>query len=70
MTLRRRVERLEVGASFGVAPQACAVYEADEPPMAYLCATGERLPLEEYDRRWPGHPTLKAYLGWWIIEAI
>ena len=70
MTLRHRVTKLELGAGFGLAPPACAVYEEGEPPMAYLWATEERLPLDEYDRRWPGHPTLKAYLGWFVIDGL
>jgi hypothetical protein len=34
---------------------------------AYLWQTGARLPLAEYDRRWPHHPTLKCYLDWGCV---
>ncbi|CAA9557616.1 MAG: hypothetical protein AVDCRST_MAG88-1234, partial [uncultured Thermomicrobiales bacterium] len=30
----------------------------------------ERLPLEEYRRRWPEHPALKAYITWRLLEAV
>ncbi len=59
MTLARRVRQLE-RVGHGHAPAACLVYAAGSA-TAYLSATGERLPLAEYDRRWPGHPVLKAY---------
>ncbi len=55
-----RVKKLEAGAGFGAAPDACWVDEPDFS-MVYLSGTGEWMPPEEYERRWPGHPPLKAY---------
>ncbi len=56
---------------------ACAIYYPEgsgREPVAELFATGERLPLAEYARRWPHHPTLKAYLGdpdgWCIMGEV
>jgi hypothetical protein len=46
MSLRYRVARLEVGAGFGLAPPALAIF-ADGTAMACIAATGERLPLAE-----------------------
>ncbi len=36
----------------------------------HIYATGERLPLAEYARRYPQHPPLKAYGNWIPIEAV
>ena len=69
MSMRHRVARLEVGAGFGLAPPAIAIF-ADGQATAYIAAIGERLPLAEYDARWPGHPTLKAYTDWRMVDAL
>ena len=69
MTLRQRLTKLEAGAGFGLAPPAVAIF-ADGKATAYLEATGERLPLAEYDARWPGHPILKAYTDWRMVDAL
>ncbi len=64
-SLNGRVRRLEAREDTG-APHACAIWY----PVAggwraevEIYATGGRLPLAEYERRWPQHPTLKAYLA-------
>ena len=51
---------MEAGANFGAAPGAVWVYE-EGFSQVYLWATQEWLPKEEYNRRWPHHPTLKVY---------
>ncbi len=74
--LNGRIRRLETREDSG-APHACAIYFPEGSgwePVAELYATGERLPLAEYARRWPRHPTLKAYLagedGRHALEAV
>jgi hypothetical protein len=54
------VGKLEAGAGFGVAPAACWIYTGDRS-FVHIYATKEQLPKDEYDRRWPNHPTLKCY---------
>ena len=68
MNLAARLRRLEQGQDTGV-PEACVVHE-DGTVTVYLYATGERLPLDEYQRRWPDHPVLKCYLSWRLPEAV
>ncbi|CAA9546996.1 MAG: hypothetical protein AVDCRST_MAG88-486 [uncultured Thermomicrobiales bacterium] len=68
MGLDRRLKRLEE-ARVTDAPDACVVYE-DGTATAYIYATGERMPWAEYARRWPDHPTPKAYLTWRLLEAV
>ncbi len=68
MGLDRRLKRLEE-ARITDAPDACVVYE-DGMATVFIYATGERLPLEEYRRRWPDHPVLKAYITWRLLEAV
>ena len=67
MTWLRRLERLEQGHT--AAPAGCVVY-VDGAATVVLRARGERLPLEEYQRRWPGHPTLKAYIEERMANAL
>jgi hypothetical protein len=61
MTLGKRIAKLEAGANVGQAPNAVWVYEGPDYSYAYLWDTREWLPYAEYARRWPHHPTLKAY---------
>ncbi len=68
MGLGRRLARLEA-ARETAAPAACVVY-AGGVAIVHIYATGERLPLEEYVRRWPQHPPLKAYGNWMLVEAV
>ncbi len=65
MNLLRRVHQLECRSI--PAPEACMVY-VDGEYTVVIDATGERLPREEYARRYPHHPTLKCYLGWRMVE--
>ncbi len=68
MGLEARVRRLEAGRETA-APEACVVY-ADGVAIVHIYATGERLPLGEYARRWSQHPSLKEYGNWTLIEAV
>ncbi len=68
MGLDRRLRRLEA-ARATAAPEVCVV-RTDGTATIYIWDTGKRMPLEEYARRWPNHPILKCYLGWWLIEAV
>jgi len=65
MTLGQRVRQLE-RAGHGHAPAACLVY-VESVATVYIWATAERMPLAEYDRRWPRHTPLKCYLDWAIV---
>ncbi len=67
MGLARRLARLEQGHA--AAPEACIVY-ADGSATAVFHATGEGLPLEEYRRRWPRQPALKAYLDPRMLDPL
>ena len=61
--LRGRVRRLEARQDTG-APDACAVRyppEAGGRVEVYINGTGERMPLAEYEARWPHHRPLKYY---------
>lgn len=69
MSVRHRVAKLEARMGFGLAPPAIAVF-ADGAAAAYIQATGERMPLAEYDAHWPGHPILKAYTDWRMVDAL
>ena len=62
MSFLRRIERLEERGQ-SRAPDASLVYYRDGRAEAVIHATGERMPREEYTRRWPGRGTLKAYLA-------
>ncbi len=65
MNLIGRVQRLEGRQETG-APAAHAVWypvEGGYRVEVRINATDERMPLAEYEARWPHHPTLKAYLG-------
>ncbi|MDP9375043.1 MAG: hypothetical protein M3Q65_21865 [Chloroflexota bacterium] len=75
-SLNGRVRRLETREDTG-APHACAIYFPEgsgREPVAELYATGARLSLAEYARRWPRHPTLKVYFGdpdgWCIMGEV
>lgn len=63
--LARRVLRLETRENRD-APSACIIYHprgAGWWAEVEVYATRERMPLAEYERRWPRHPVLKAYLA-------
>ena len=62
MSILRRIEQLEERGQ-SRAPDASLVYHQDGRIEAVIHATGERLPREEYARRWPGRTALKAYLA-------
>lgn len=68
MSLRQRLAALEAARATD-APEAAAVY-TDEGVIVYIYATGERLSPEEFRRRWPNHPTLKAYVTWRLLRAV
>ncbi len=61
MRLESRLAKLEAGTGIGMAPAAVWVHEGPDYSYAYLWGTQEWVPIAEYNRRWPGHPTLKAY---------
>ncbi len=68
MRLEGRIAKLEAETGFGLAPSAVWVYEGTDFSMAYLWDTREWLPYEEYARRWPHHPPLKAYTDRRMID--
>ena len=74
MSIERRIIKLEErrqGAH--AAPPAYLVYH-DNAAEVVIEATGERLPYEEFARRYPRHGTLKAYFadedGACVMEAV
>ena len=63
MSIERRIVRLEEQRQQEhIAPAAHLVYYGDVAE-AVIEATGERLPYDEFARRYPRHGTLKAYLA-------
>jgi len=69
VTPGQRVRRLEAGAGFGVAPAACWIFTGAES-FVCLTATKERLPKDEYARRWPHAPVLKCYTDARMVDAL
>jgi len=63
VSIERRIVRLEERRQQAhAAPAAYLVYHG-EWAEAVIEGTGERLPYEEFARRYPRHGTLKAYLA-------
>ena len=70
MSIGHRIAKLEVGAQFGQAPNAVWVHEGEQFSYAYLWESREWLPKEDYDRRWPQHPNLKAYTDRRMVDPL
>ena len=74
MSIERRIVRLEERRQQAhAAPPAYLVYHG-AVAEAVIEGTGERLPYEEFARRYPRHGTLKAYLadedGACVMDAV
>ena len=74
MGIERRIARLEERRQQAhPAPPAYLVYHG-KVAEAVIEGTGERLPYEEFARRYPRHGTLKAYLadenGACVMDAV